>query len=305
MLRRDDQPVAGGPGAFQKLDVPGVKQVETAVGETDLEAVGFPVRDDLRRAVAVDDLWVAVVSVVPQRRGQFARPHRRGAPFADRDASGRIADPGGGLDRGPGRQGQRKRRDDRVARAGNVEHLKRVGGKMGDRTFRIVRVIDGHPLRAAREHDGFDPRPLVEDLGGDLGVMVVHAVDARDHAGLGGVRRHHRRAGVARDVAGLGVDDYGNVARPRDFDDPPDEDRNEHAFGVVGQDDRRNLVDRLVQPAANRVDVVLTEMKAALDVEPHDLVAAGNVANLCRGRMAVRPNKPAHNSLALRQRTGD
>ena len=176
---------------------------------------------------------------------------------------------------------------------------------MSDRTFRIVRVIDGHPLRAAREHDGFDPRPLVEDLGGDLGVMVVHAIDARDHAGLGGVGRHHRCARVARDIAGLGVDDHGNIVRPRDFDDPPDEDRNEHAFGVVGQHNRGNLVDRLVQPAANRVDVVLAEMKAALDVEPHDLVAAGNVTNLCRGRMAVRPDKPAHNSVGLRQRTGD
>ena len=46
-------------------------------------------------------------------------------------------------------------------------------------------------------------------------------------------------------------------------------------------------------------------MKAALDVEPHDLMAAGNVANLCRGRMAVRSNKPTDNSVALRQRTGD
>jgi hypothetical protein len=46
-------------------------------------------------------------------------------------------------------------------------------------------------------------------------------------------------------------------------------------------------------------------MKAALDVEPHDLVAAGNVTNLGRGRMAVRSNKPAEDSIAFGQRTGD
>ena len=102
-----------------------------------------------------------------------------------------------------------------------------------------------------------------------------------------------------RQVGGLRIDYDRHAVRAGDIDDPPCEDRNQHALRVIREDDRGYVVDGLGEPTADRLDFVGSEVEPPLDVEPHDLVAARHVTNFGRCRMALHSDEATDDSFVI------
>ena len=169
-IERHDQSVAGGPGALEKLDVSGVKQVEAPVVKPTLRPWDFQ-SDTISSAHSLSTILGSLAAA--EGRRQLARPHGRRSGFADCNSSGGVADAGRRLVRGADRKRQRQRRDHRVACSGNVENLERIRRGVNDLSVWIAGMIDGHPLCATGEHHRLDLRTLVEQPRGDFRMIVV------------------------------------------------------------------------------------------------------------------------------------
>jgi hypothetical protein len=102
-----------------------------------------------------------------------------------------------------GGQGQRQRRDDGVAGAGDVGYLARDGRNGGV----AVGVREPHALLAACDEDGVALRARAEVARRVPRVLVGADAEVRGHLRLVMVRRDERRAGVAAEMRNLRVDD--------------------------------------------------------------------------------------------------
>jgi hypothetical protein len=136
--------------------VAAVQDVETAVGEADLQPLTAPGLDLTGQFVDRGDLGVGQGGVLAHLGlDQFGRGDHGGAALSDHHARGED----GQLDRllqGRARaERQTERRQTGVAGAGDVEHLARPAGEMLDRA---VPAGQTHPLARAGDDDSFRRR---------------------------------------------------------------------------------------------------------------------------------------------------
>ena len=190
----------------------GMQDIEAAIGETDAQAfVASTPRPAAAAAAAsrMAALWAIGPCAAKQRAGEFFDRQPRGAALADHHAGRGVGDGRGDDAVGARSQRQRERSDDRVAGAGNVEHLPRLRGDVAG----IVRVDDAHALFAARRDDEIEAmcRDQLACRGHDLVIGENRAADRL--AEFLAVGRNRGRAGIACIVAALGVDQHRLVRR--------------------------------------------------------------------------------------------
>ena len=130
---------------LQVADVADVQQVEDTVGKRDRSAGrAIAPRRQLRSSIARDESAPSASALQQSRRiarAQLRRRDGRGASLHDDEPAGVVRQPRGLVERRAGGERQRQRRDDGVARAGDVGNL------VGAEDRRCARV--GAPARTA------------------------------------------------------------------------------------------------------------------------------------------------------------
>ena len=204
-----------------------MQKIETAVGEADAQPVLAPIgKPFVEHRPVEDDL---VLGRERRRRqnamAQFGERHGRRAAFADDDGGRGIGGAHGELVRRLHRQQHRHHGRDRVAGAGDVAHLDRIGGNV-DR--RLPFDVQAHPFFAAGDQHRLAVDPMRElGCGGrDLGVSR----DRPMHRGgkFLGIRRDQRRAAINAVIVALRIDDDRLAEAPRRIDDGADDALGEH-----------------------------------------------------------------------------
>ena len=90
----DDQLVASRPRLGQQGNMPGVEQVEAAVGEADTKALPAPAGDPLQGLVQTGSLGLAKPQILgPKREDQFLRMNHGGPGLADDDTGSDRGEP--------------------------------------------------------------------------------------------------------------------------------------------------------------------------------------------------------------------
>ena len=135
-------------------------------------------------------------------------------------------------ERGAGGEPQRKRRDDRVARAGDVRHLECFG-----RQIRFpIRRQQPHAVLAARDEHALASRPGPHACGGGSGFVCGPDAQVRDRLCLVMVGRDDRRALVVVDVRDLRIDQDRDAAALRFLHARPRDASGDDALQVVGDE---------------------------------------------------------------------
>ena len=203
-VEADDEPVAGRAGLLEQVDVAGMEEIEAAVGEADAPAPAAPALDLLDRRLARKDL-AQTAPLGAERGEQLLGPRGSSADLADHDAGGDVGQPccRGQLEaaRYPGGQ----RRHHRIAGAGDIEHLGRLGRKM----LWAGLVEQRHPVLGPRHQHGAEAVRHAERRGGrdQRGLAVDrHSTGFRKLAAVG---CYDIGAGIAAVIRALGIDDHG------------------------------------------------------------------------------------------------
>ena len=123
----DHQPVALRARLRQQRDMAGMQQVEAAIGEADAQPVAPPARDMVERQRQRQQLARGQRVAVDPAPRPARWLHHGGADLADDDAGRDIGEPRRVRHRGAGGERRRQHRDHRVAGAGDVEDLARLG----------------------------------------------------------------------------------------------------------------------------------------------------------------------------------
>ena len=202
-------------------------------------------------------------------RRDVRQPHRDRQRQARRDSGGQ--------------RGQR-----RVATAGGIVNLPRLGREMPGARL----VHQRHAVIAARHHDGAEREALAQHgRGGHDPGLGVHA-----HAGRGGefgaVRHHDAGARVTGEIHAARIDDHRPPGLARRRHQPHGRVAAQYALAVIGQHGhrgRRHGVDRdadhaLGQPWVDRVRL--------LPVSAENLMAFGEEAGFLRRGAAALHQQP-------------
>ena len=143
-VQSDHQPVAPGPRLGQIGDMAAVQDVETAVGEADLQPLLAPARHLARHAVGRGDLGLGRGLVFGDLRlDQLVRRGGRGAGLLHHHAGGQQGQLDGLFQVAVAGQGHAQRRQHRVAGAGGVKDLRRIAAEVPRR-----------PVAHAQRHAG-------------------------------------------------------------------------------------------------------------------------------------------------------
>ena len=234
-IQADHQPVALTARLLQQVDVAGVQQVETAIGEANAPALPAPALDLLGRSLAGDDLAQRAHLRRQHTEQVFAARDRR-ADLADDDACREVGQAGGHAHRQSGRQPGGQCRHDGVARAGHVEHVDGLGRKV----MRAVRIDQRQAVLRARHQHGAEAVELARMGRGTHEVGLVGDRHAGGFTEFAAVGRDDVRAGVAREIVPLGVDHDRPSRLSRQSNQLGRNVSGQHALGVIGQNrDRR------------------------------------------------------------------
>ncbi|SST07125.1 Uncharacterised protein [Acinetobacter baumannii] len=191
----------------------GVKDVEAAIGEDDLLAVGAGVFDCQQQLLQAQHATLGTLLAL-HRATQFGRADRRGTQLADHDAGGQVgqAHRGRQLLAGGKRRGQGG--DDRIAGTGDVEHFPRPRRQVQGR---LAMAEQGHAMLAAGHQQGTEVEFAHQRLalGDQFGFVGATADDGLE---FGQVRGDQAGAAIDGEVLALGIGQYRNVARPRRLD---------------------------------------------------------------------------------------
>ena len=232
---------------------------------------------------------------------QFGLRHRRGALLADGNRRRRIRHPQRSFPVGAGRERQRERRRDRIARAGDVAHLHRqrrhVDGLARARHQRhaVLALRHQHGLAIGENHRiarGLrDARIAVGAAAGRLGKFLA-------------IWRQQGRAAIDREIGALGIDDHALAEFLRGIDHVADHPRRQDALGVIRQqhdvgarDVRQHRVDQLLLDLAGSR---LRQLPVGAQHVGGKML--GDEAHLARGRPRRVVHQHAFNARLLLQR---
>ena len=118
--------------------------------------------------------------------------------------------------------------------------------------------------------------------GGHDGLVGREAV-ARREAELGAVGRQHRGAGVAREVAALGIDHHGPADAPGRLDQLPHQVGSQHALGVIREHDHVAGGEGIPGETQEAFGGALRDRLRGLRIGAQELLAAGDEAGLLGG----------------------
>ena len=205
---------------------------------------------------------------------QVGGADRSGACLADRDAGGRVRELGGGdeVDALAERGGER--RHHRISRAGDIEHLARNRPEMGNAT---VGGDERHAVAAAGDQDRAQAVPGDEVAASDNdGVVGLQALP-RSKPELGAVGRQHRGAGVAREVAALGIDHHRSRGALGRLYQLPHQFGRKHALGVIREHDHVASREGIPGEAEETLGRALGDRVGRLRIGAQKLLTAGEV----------------------------
>jgi hypothetical protein len=279
----DDEPVAGGVRLGQELDVAGVQEIETAIGEADAQAPPFGEPLVEHRPVEDDLLFGGERGGGENARAQLRRRHSCGAALADHHRGRRIGRAHRGLIVHLGREHHRKRGNHGIARTRSVSELDRVGRHVERRT--VCRHQDQAGI-AERNDNGVRPQQAIQFRRCRDHVVVGIRAPARCFREFLTVRLDHRCAAINGVVDRFGVNDDRYFCLFRRIDNVSDDPRRQRAFGIVGQDDAR----RTRQCRQGAIDQGLLGLgierlrQFPVGAQQMGRMMLGNEANLARGR---------------------
>ena len=211
------------------------------------------------------------------RAWAVARSTTLAAP--DRDAAGDVGEAGGRHQVAAGGQRHGECRQHAVAGARDVEHLAGLGGQVHRRR---AAAHQGHAGLAAGDQDGRQARRLDQPRG-RLGDRLVAGIgERRGERQLLPVGGQQGDAGIAREIAALGIGDRRHAGRPRPVDDAAQHGIAQHALGVVGEDHEVGLADARLDRRQDALPGRRAHRPQLLMISPQHLLDAGDEARLRR-----------------------
>ncbi len=177
-----------------------MQDVETAIGKADTQPLGLPFAQDMRRRRMAEH--AAAAGIDAHRMFQFREGTDRGTKLRHHDPGGQIGQPHRLGHRATGGQRQRQRGDDRIARAGDVEHLLRGGHRHRNRP---LARDQHHALLAAGRDDRTDVEPRQQRPARGLHLGISAGGQASDLGQFRGIGRDVIGPGIAGIVAALGI----------------------------------------------------------------------------------------------------
>ncbi|MNS94973.1 hypothetical protein D3C72_1292090 [compost metagenome] len=258
-----------------------VQDVEAAVGEADLQALTLPRLDLIRQFVQRRDLGLGQGRVLAHLGlDQFGGRDDRRAALAHHHARGQDGELHRRLQRRACAQRQTKRRQRRVAGAGDIIDLARPTREMH---HAAVPTGQGHALAGAGDDDrlGRGRRQQGRQRRLDLCVRLNRqAGGPRQFAGVG---LDQIDRAITGEVAPLGVHNDRRAVFPTGPQRRRDQGVVHHALGVVGQQDGLGVLEhRLLAIAASC---------GLLVVQPQQLLTGGDKARLDDGGRALGANQ--------------
>ncbi len=179
--------------------------------------------------------------------GAATRPSRRSAQWigrrpdaGHRAAGGAVRDLRGRFEPLPRAEGDAERREDRVARPRDVEHLPRAGP---DPAGLAAARDEEHPLLRELHEEGVELQLVTQACPERRDRGIVARGLARHGLQLLPVRRHERRAAVPAVVSPLRVDERGDPLLPRRGEKPAEERGRQRPLRVVGDEEDVRFVD--------------------------------------------------------------
>ncbi len=251
-----------------------MQQIEHAVGHHHDIAARARCGDPQQQLLLGDQAFLARCRTV-QRELEFRAARRSGTQLGDDDSGRDVRQPHGVRHVLARRDSGGERRDHRIAGAGDVEHLARLGGQVQGR---FSRPQQAHALLAARDQQRIQMQIVdqARALADQRGVVRAGPDDGLEFAQVG---RQHRGAAIAREVVALGIDDdrllQGLALR--------DQRRHVHqrALRVIREHGDLHLAqadgEPLDQPGA--IERAFARVRL-LEVEPDDLLVARQHAQL-------------------------
>jgi hypothetical protein len=269
----DDEDIPQAPGLAQIRHVPGVNDVEAAVGEHD-RPPGFPMdRDFDEELLERADLAVqrtALAENLPQDVGEGDRPGAedldlqpgRGVGEAHRLVPSEAIGPAGG-----------EGGEDDVPRARHVIHAADHGGHQHG----IAPLfLEQRPVLVQRQNHRLQIE-VPPQLGGEAGIVNLRGVDGRVEPGgqlrLGPVGRDRRRPPVFAVVLDRrGVDDDGLALRQAELDQPTAHRLRADALVVILQADDVHFIQARLDARKQGIADRLVDRITRLDIDAEHLL---------------------------------
>ena len=220
----DHQPVAGAARLRQHLDVAGMQDIETAIGEADAQSLPAPVRRAVRRVRRQSNTIFssAASDACGRMRARSSASETVAVPrLPTTTAAAALAARIAVSQSAPAASISRQHRDHGVARAGDIAHLDRIGRHV-DRLRR--RAPPASCRRSLRVTSTASQSASASQLAARPSAIFGVGVGAA--AGRLGqflaVRRDQRRAAIDRVIGALGIDDHRLAGCSRGIDDVAD-----------------------------------------------------------------------------------
>ena len=178
----------------------GVQDVETAIGEDDLLALGAGILD--RGEQLLDGHHAALGAFLAlHRAAQLRRADAGGAQLADHDPGGQVGQCHGLWQFLAGRDRSGQRRDDGIAGTGDIEHFTGTSRQV---QRRVIGTQQGHAVLATGDQQRIqlEPAHQLGALGDQFGLIGAMPDDCLEFAQ---VRRDQRGTAVDVEVLALGV----------------------------------------------------------------------------------------------------
>lgn len=229
-----DQPIAGCARRRQHLDVAGMQDIETAIGEAD--ALSLPAPFDKLRVQRIglqnDLLLGREIGMRQDLSPQLGCAHAGRALLADGNGGRCIGHPQGRVPVRTRRKRHRERRGDGVAGAGDITHLH---GESRHMHRLAVARHQRHAVLSLRDEDRLAIGEPHQVLGGIDDALRGVGAAAGGFGKLFTIGREQRGATIDRPVQALGIDDHGLAELSRGIDHVADHARGQDALGIVGE----------------------------------------------------------------------